>query len=264
MTFDVTKFLALTAVLAGASIGVSACSDSNKDDTETNGGTAGTGGESSAGETSVGGSPSNAAGSSAQTNDGGVAGEGGATVGVAGGAGGDDGGLVGGAAGATAGGAGGEGGAEACLMTDAAYEGDPCATIPETQCDGAEEGSLNAFADTCAASWGANTAVRLAFADCFEGDVCAETAAADAAACWRAAAAKACPFEAAATLCTTVVGTCGTGLTEATCTTMIDTTAMVDFTYVPECMDPNAESYDQLFEGDCKARLAACAGVPAL
>jgi hypothetical protein len=267
MTFDVTKFLALTAVLAGAGIGAAACSSNGNDGEGENGGSGGSAGSSSGSNS---GGDSGAAGSSAYAGQGnGLGGEGGALGGSgAGGAGqcaagapsqscNDTGGASTGGAGA-----GGEGGAQSCLATDAAYEGDPCADIPDTKCDGAEEGFYNPFYDICAASGGSNTTVRVAFAECLEGDVCADTASAEAAACWSTLAAQACPVEGTAAACTTIVGTCSDGLTAAACTKMLNVyTEAIEF--VPDCMDPNAEAYDELFVGDCKARLSACTGVPA-
>jgi hypothetical protein len=256
MTFDVTKFLALTAVLAGASIGAAACSSNSSDDNGDNGGSSGSAGSSSG---SNAGGDNSAAGSSAYAGGTGLAGEGGASGGAGGSnaAGADTGGA------ATAGaGAGGEGGAEACLA-DAAFEGDPCADILDTKCDGAEENAYNPFYDLCAASGGTNMTVRLAFVACLEGDECAGTAAASAQACWSTAAAKACPKEGAAAACTTMLGTCTDGgLNAADCEKMLNNyTEVLD--YVPECMDPNAEGFEDTFVGDCKARLARCTGVPA-
>lgn len=262
MTFDVTKFLALTAVLAGASIGAAACSSNSNDDNGDNGGSSGSAGSSSG--SNAGGDNNNGAGSSAyagQSN--GLGGEGGALGGSGGAAGGANtaGADTGGAATAGAG-SGGEGGAEACLA-DAAFEGDPCADILDTKCDGAEEGFYNPFYDLCWASGGSNMTVRLAFAACLEGDECAETAAASAQACWSAAASNACPKEGAAAACTTMLGTCTDGgLTQADCVKMVNNyTYELDF--VPECLDPNAEGFDDFFVGDCKERLAKCIGVPA-
>jgi hypothetical protein len=266
MTFDVTKFLALTAVLAGASVGAAACSSNSNDDT-------GNGGSSGSSGSDAGGDSNSAAGSSAYAGErNGLGGEGGA-LGVAGGA------HEGGAAlcaaggpstscndtgGASTGGtgAGGEGGAESCLA-DAAFEGDPCADILDTKCDGAEENFYNPFYDLCWASGGTNMTVRLAFVACLEGDECAETAAASAQACWATAAAKACPKEGAAAACTTMLGTCTDGgLNAADCEKMLNNyTDALD--YVPECLDPNAEGFDDAFVGDCKERLARCIGVPA-
>lgn len=273
MTFDVTKFLALTAVLAGASIGAAACSSSDKDGEGDNGGSSGSSGSSSG---SNAGGDNSAAGASAYAGQSsGLGGEGGAGGSNAGGAGlcayagesgrgncDDTGGASPGGAGA---GSGGEGGAQSCLATDAAYEGAPCADIPDTKCDGAEENFYNPFYDMCEASSGTNTAVRLEFIACLQGDECAETAAASAQTCWSTAAAKACPVEGAPAVCTTILGTCvDGGLDAADCTKMLDNATTYGLDFVPECMDPNAEGFDDAFVGDCKERLARCTGVPAL
>jgi hypothetical protein len=270
MTFDVTKFLALTAVLAGASIGAGACSSSSNDGEGDTGGSSGSSGSSSG---SNAGGDNSAAGSSAYAGQSsGLGGEGGAGGTSSGGAGlcaysgesgrgncDDTGGASPGGAGA---GSGGEGGGESCLAPDAAFEGDPCADVPDTKCDGAEENFYNPFYDICAASGGSNTSVRLAFAECLEGDVCAATAAASATECWSTLAARACPVEGAAAACATIVDTCSDGLTAEACTKMLNVyTDALEF--VPDCMDPNAEGYDELFVGNCKERLAACTGVPA-
>jgi len=248
MTFDVSKFLALTALLATAGIGTAACSSSN-DDSDGSGGTSGSGGKSSGGE-----------GGSVDGGAGNTGGQGGATDGVGGAAGGEGG--LGGTAGAAAeGGAGGEG-AEECVENDPSYEGDPCADLPDTKCDGAAEDALNPFSDSCYSTYNTNTNTRLAYAACLAGkDACDADSADVAAACWSTVAAQACPVEGAAAACTTVVGTCSTGLTTGACTDMLDAVAILDAEYLGSCMDPAGEYYDESLVGDCKVRLAECAGV---
>jgi hypothetical protein len=259
MTFDVSKFLALTALLASASIGSAACS--SNDDKDGAGGSSGSGGKTTGGSSGAGGKASSGEGGGGSDAVGGnadVGGGGGAEGGVGG-----EGGL-GGAAGAAAGagGAGGEGGNPECLLNDPAYEDDPCADLPDTQCDGAAEGDLNPLRDSCYATYNANTNMRAAFYYCLEGkEECATDSAEVAASCWSQIASLSCGVEGAAATCTAVVGTCNTGLTTQTCTNMLDTVAELNAPYLESCMDPAGESYDELFVGDCKARLAVCAGV---
>jgi hypothetical protein len=267
MTFDVSKFLALTALLAGAGVGTAACS-SDSNDGAASGGTGGKGGTASGGSNSHAGSSSdNQGGHGGQVPEGGAAGSlnGAGEGGAAAGAGGAAGGSVGGAGGAT--GEAGAGGATECFAHDPSYENDPCADLPVTDCDAATEGLLNPYYDTCSKSGNANSAARIKYADCVlaedanECDVGAPQVAAD---CWAEAVVNLCPVEGAATACAAVVGTCSTGLSADTCTKMLNTLAVPDDAYITSCMDPAGEFFDELFEGDCKARLAACSYVPAL
>ncbi|HYP87305.1 MAG TPA: hypothetical protein VEQ59_04115 [Polyangiaceae bacterium] len=260
MTFDVAKFLALTALLAGAGIGSAACTSSG-DDKEGDGGSGGAGGSA--------GNPSTGGGHAGEGGGGEVAGNGGAGIeGGAGGAGGGEGGLGGGGGGGAAGAAGdggaaGGGGSPECLATDAAFEGDPCAGVPDMRCDGADEGATNPFYDSCSAAFRANTAVLAAYVACLTGkDACAADAAEVAADCRAAVVPQACPVEGAAEACATIVGTCGDGLTTRTCTAMLNATAALDDNeYLLSCMDPAGEFYDDGLVADCTARLVSCSGV---
>jgi hypothetical protein len=251
MTFDVSKFLALTALLAGAGVSGAACSSSGGDDAQ--------GGKSSGGNSSHAGSSNDAGGNTSDVTEGGGAG-----VGAAGGATGGVGGASDGGGGAAGGGGGmggeaGAGGSAECLTHDPAYEDDPCASLPATDCDPSSEGLLNPYQDSCYQTYGAKSGVRMAYVDCVQGkDECATNAEATAASCWAKAAAAACPVEEADATCTTVVSTCATGLTAATCKKMLNASAMLDAAYVTSCMDPAGEFWDDLFVGDCTARLANC------
>lgn len=261
MTFDVSKFLALTGLLASASIVSAACSSTDDDDGS--GGSGGTAGKSSGGSASAGKSGSGDGGVGAAANEAGAGNSGGSGEGGAQGNEGGLGGLGGAAGGAEAGGAGaGGGGSGECLPHDPSYEDDPCLEVPDLKCDGADEGARNPFYDSCQALYRANINAQVAYVQCLEGkDECATDSAEVAADCWSQVAARTCPVEGAADVCTTVVGTCSTGLSQSKCVDMLDTAAELDTSYLASCMDPAGEFYDDTLEGDCTTRLAACAGV---
>jgi len=267
MAFDVSKFLALTVLIAGTG---AACTATDDNEEPGGAGTSGSAGQNSGGKT---GNPGGAAG----------AGNGGAAVGgaaegggpAAGGAG------AGGASlgGASLGGAGGAGGSPdvgECLSSlavggaggaDSGVEPSleglcmdffdvVCAASPEdyppsyTVCEGVKER--------------AQPAVGVAVRDCIKA-LSAEDACDDAkvAACFTSLQGQGCPNPDGAVTCAAMKArTDCDAIDLTTCEKIADLVNPDAFEAFTECMDPSIEGwYDESFAGTCVERLDNCAGV---
>jgi hypothetical protein len=265
MAFDVSKFLALTVLIAGTG---AACSSTDKKDEPAGGaGTSGSAGQSSAGKSN------NQAGAADAGNGGaaaGSAGEGGGPAAGGGGAGAGGESLGGGGAGGATdtgeclgalalGGAGGAGGAgvepslEGLCMD---FFDVVCAASPEdyppsyTVCEGVKER--------------AQPAVAVAVRDCIKAlsadDACDG---AKVAACFTKLEGKGCANPDGAAACTAIQARegCDT-INPASCEKIADLVSPDMFDAFTECMDPSIEGYfDTSFTGTCGERLDSCAGV---
>ncbi len=258
MKFDVTKFLALTAVIGSTA---AACSTTQVD-TDGNGGTGGSG------ETdgSVGSGGSSAAGSGGQAGGGGgLAGSGG----LAGGGGlAGSGGLAGGGGLAGFGGEGGAGGSEPCLASGPLVgEGGEGGGDPglEGLCsdfygfDDCASESLNPRYELCESLKSmAEPSVAVTGAECIEAlgeaDHCNRE---KIEACATDLVGKACEKPSSATTCVAIHGNCG-DVSEADCQAFLDMYQEATHAYISDCMDPSGESFDETFEGSCSDRLYRC------
>jgi hypothetical protein len=260
MAFDVSKFLALTALIASTG---AACSGADKEESG-KGGTSGSGTSGDAGKATQGGADNGvggaAAGNGGDAGDvGGAAGAGGAALGGAAGAGGA--GEVGECLGSLAeGGAGGAGGAPAVepslegLCMD--YFDVVCAASPEDYapsykvCEGVKERGSPAVAVAVEACISA-----LSAADACDG--------AKVSACFTDLAGQGCKNPASAAACTTIKGRDGCDAVELVgCKKIVDLVGPDSFDAFSECMDPSIEGfYDPDFAGTCEERLQNCAGV---
>jgi hypothetical protein len=260
MAFDVSKFLALTALIAGTG---AACSSTDKDEPAGGAGTSGSAGENSAGKSG------NQAGAADAGNGGaaaGSAGEGGGPAAGGAGAGGES--LAGGGAGGAPdtgeclgslalGGAGGAGsGVEPSL------EG-LCSAFADTVCAGIED-----FAPSYKVCAGvmerAQPAVAVAVADCITAlsaeDVCDGP---KVAACFSKLEGKGCANPDGAAACTAIQAREGCDVINlASCEKIADLVSPDMFQAFTECMDPSIEGwFDTTFTGTCAERLDTCAGV---
>jgi hypothetical protein len=262
MAFDVSKFLALTALIASTG---AACSSTDKDKA-----TPGGGGSPAAGTSGSAGQPGGQAGAADAGNGGaaaGNAGEGGAPV--AGGVGGES------LGGAGAGGVGGAGGADAgeCLGSlavggaggaDAGVEPSLeglCMDFFDTVCAGSED-----FAPSYTVCEGVKErgqpAVAVAVADCIK-TLSAEDACDDAkvAACFTGLEGKGCANPDAASTCASIKTNCAE-VNLASCEKIADLVSPDMYEGFTGCMDPTDEGwYDPGFVGTCVERLDNCAGL---
>jgi hypothetical protein len=257
MAFDVSKFLALTALIAGTG---AACSGTDKEEPG-QGGTSGSGTSGSAGKSTQGGAGAGVAGAAA--GNGGDAG--GAPAAGAGGA------ALGGADAGGAGGAGGAAEVGECLggLTEGGAGGAPAV---EPSLEGL---CMDYFGSVCAGSEDdppsytvcegvkdrAQPAVAIAVEECIS-----KLSAADAcnyakvAACLTSLAGNGCANPNSATACATIKTHCDQ-VDVASCEKIADLVNPELFDGFTGCMDPTDEgSYEPSFTGTCVARLDFCAG----
>jgi len=267
MAFDVSKFLALTALIAATG---SACSSSDKDGTTPDeggssgaGGKAGSAGSNESGSTSHPGGQGGAAEGGAGGAAAGNAGEGGVTA--DGGVGGESlgGGGAGGAVepgeclGSLA--AGGAGGAPA---VEPSLEG-LCMDFFDVLCPG-NEGDAPSYTVCEGVKATGSPAVAVALADCIKA-LSAEDACdpAKVHACFTGLEGKGCANPAAATACATIKALEGCDAVDlANCEKIADLVNPEMNEGFAGCMDPANEGwYDPSFTGTCVQRLDFCAGV---
>jgi len=274
MKFDIDKFMALTALLAGAGLSGSACQTTavrgGGDAGESGSGAGGEGGRAGQGEGSGEAGAPGTAGDGDGDGDGGNAGGAGGSAGAGGEATqGGEGGLAAGGrgAGGLAGseGLGGSGGMEACLGDEASggSGADSCAEslIDAIDCDGASE-ELNPAIDTCFVVEPVLRAGILAeLISCLEAisDPCAATAGDAVDACVTASTSRACAREASVTACETIIGRAGCDTIDLdACSAAVDPLSEAILLQASECMDPSGEFFDPFFEGSCEDRLNSC------
>jgi hypothetical protein len=257
MAFDVSKFLALTALIATTGY---ACSSTDKDKAEPGdgGGAPGTAGVT--GKSGDAGAPNGVGGASSD-----VGGAGGAAV------------ANGGAdlGGASLGGEGGQGVVGECIGVlsaggagGAAADADPsledlCAALYDITCAASAEDLAPADVVCEGVRYSALPAVAIQVADCLKAlsaaDACDN---AKTAACFTDLVGKGCENPDAASACAAIHGTCD----EASVTDCVKVANLVNgdnaFEALTGCMDPAAEGwYDPDFTGTCTERLDYCAGV---
>jgi hypothetical protein len=257
MAFDVSKFLALTVLIASTG---AACSSTDDKDKAATGGSSGSGTSGSAGK-------GNDAGGS-DANGGAAAGNGGDTTAVGGAA--DAG--AGGASlgGAEAGGAGGTPDLGECVgpLVDAAAGApsvDPsleglCSDFFSTVCPGSE-GDAPSYTVCAGVRDRAQPGVAVAVADCISKlsatDVCDY---AKVTTCLTGLAGKGCANPDSATACATIKTSCAE-VNVASCEKLADLVNPDQFEGFTGCMDPTDEGwYEAGFTGTCVERLDFCAG----
>jgi hypothetical protein len=259
MAFDVSKFLALTALIA--STGAS-CSSTDSDKEPSKGGSSASGSSGDAGQSTQGGGHDGVGGAAA--GNGGDAGD----VGGAAGAGGA---ALGGAEAGGAGGAGGEGGAGECLgaLVEGGAGGAPavepsleglCMDYFDTVCAGLEDA-----APTYTVCEGvkdrAQPGVAVAVEECISKlsteDICNY---AKVATCLTSLAGQGCPNPNSATACATIKTHCDE-IDVASCEKLADLVNPDRLEGFTACMDPTDEGwYEEAFTGSCVERLDFCAG----
>jgi hypothetical protein len=272
MAFDVSKFLALTVLIAGTG---AACSSEDKEDPDNGGGKPAAGapdkGDAGSPDTGVGGSGMGKGGEGAVGGEGGELGLGGVAAGgrAQGGAaqGGTDQGGSGGdsspdscISNAELMGEGGAGGATA-LDVDPSLEG-LCMDFFELECPGAEGEYAPAY-DVCeGVKLRGLTAVAVRVAECLtalgEAGQCDD---AQASACFGELVGKACENTDSTAACTAIRTTCtDEPASAADCKEIANLVDPTMFDDLKGCMDPAEEGvFDELFEGNCSERLSACA-----
>jgi hypothetical protein len=255
MAFDVSKFLALTALIA--STGAS-CSSTDSDKEPSKGGSSGSGTSGDAGQSTQGGGDDGvggaAAGNGGDAVGGAAAGAGGAALG-----------------GAEAGGAGGEGGAGECLgaLVEGGAGGAPavepsleglCMDYFDTVCAGSEDDAPS-YTVCEGVKERAQPGVAVAVEECIS-----KLSAADAcnyakvAACLTSLAGQGCPNPDSATACATIKTNCDE-VDVASCKKLADLVSPDRLETFTACMDPSDEgSYEEAFTGTCVERLDFCAG----
>jgi len=256
MAFDVSKFLALTVVIAAAG---ASCTVADEKDNEPTGGTAGTSTSGSAGQGNDAagadaGGDGNAAGGNGGAGgvDAGGAGAGGVALGGAGGAGGTP--EVGECLGSLAeGGAGGEPGVEPSLE-------DLCGAFFDT-CPGAE--NLPASYSACERVRHVVTpGVAVAFADCVAAlstdDQCDKVKVTE---CLTGLQGRGCANPDGEAACASITSNCE--LVDATtCGKVLDLVGVDSTEMVTGCTDPADEGwYNVNFQGSCAERLDYCSGL---
>lgn len=262
MAFDVSKFLALTVLIAGTA---AACSGSDKEDNETAGGKAGSSTSGKAGQ------GNDASGADAGGNGGAAAGGQGGDKTVAGGAG------VGGEAigGADAGGAGGAGGAAVvgeCLGELAAAGGAGGAGVEPSleglcsdfyQLDCSDEDIAPSYYVCERTRARTKPAVAVAVADCLSAlsaaDQCDD---AKVSACFEGVKGRGCANAEGAAACAVMKAyTDCDAIDLAKCEDIADLISAEAFEGFTGCMDPNNEGWYEDFAGTCVERLDRCAGL---
>lgn len=269
MAFDVSKFLALTALIAATG---SACSSGDDDSTPSEGGSSGNAGANASGSK---GEPGGQAGAPEGGHGGvAIAGEGGGKAeGGAGEGGGTAEGGVGGESLAGGGGAGGApdqgeclgslatGGAGGAPNVEPSLEG-LCMDFFDTICP-AVEGYAPSYTVCEGVKARGTSAVAVAVADCIKGlsadDACDI---AKVTACLTSLEGKGCANPAAATDCTTIKALAGCeDLDLAQCEKIADLVNPEMNEALTGCMDPANEGwYEPDFTGTCAERLDFCAG----
>jgi hypothetical protein len=258
MAFDVSKFLALTALIATTA---ASCSSTDSDKEPSKAGSSGTGTSGDAGQSTQGGGGDGVGGA--------AAGNGGDAVGGA--AAGAGGAALGGAEAGGAGGAGGEGGAGECLgaLPEGGAGGVPavepsleglCMDYFDTVCAGSED-SPPSYTVCEGVKDRAQPGVAVAVEDCIS-----KLSAADAcdypkvAACLTSLAGKGCPNADSATACASIKTNCDE-VDVASCKKIADLVNPDQLEGFTGCMDPTDESwYEPGFTGTCVERLDFCAG----
>ncbi len=261
MAFDVSKFLALTALIATTGY---ACS-STDDDKAGDGATAGTAGVGKSGDAGaadgVGGGKSEAGG-----NGGALPSNGGATL--------DNGGASPSNGGATLGGAGGQADGGECLgmlsaggAGGAAADADPsledlCADLYSVTCAASAEDFAPADIVCEGVRERALPAVAIQVAACLKGLNAAGMCDADeSAACFTDLVGQGCENPDAAAACTAIHGNCA-AVSVADCVKVANLVGSDHYEAFTGCMDPANEGwYEPDFTGTCSERLDFCAGV---
>lgn len=270
MAFDVSKFLALTVLIAGTGASCTAADDKDEPGAA---GTAGSAGQNSAGSNSnPGGADQGGAGGGEATGKGGEAGgfvvggaSAGAGVGGAGLGGAESGG--GGAGGApevgeclgelAVGGAGGAGGVD----LDPSLEG-LCSDFYQTDCG---DELLPPSYTVCAASKDRDQpAVAVAIADCITAlSLTDECDSAKVKACYSGVVGKGCANPDSVAACNDIIARAGCeAVTQADCEKVANLVNPAELAAFTECMDPSIEGYyNPDFTGTCAERLESCAGL---
>jgi hypothetical protein len=270
MAFDVSKFLALTVLIAGTG---AACSGDDQPDPDNGGGNPAAG------------SPDKGDAGSPSKGDGG-AGNGKAGEGSLGGEGGEvaaGGYATGGSAegGSGQGGSGGDGSTDTCISNAelmgeggaggaSALDVDPsleglCMGFFQLECPGAEGEYAPAY-DVCeGVKLHGLTAVAVRVADCLT--ALGETGQCDvaqASACFGDLVGKACENPDSTAACEVINTTCtGEPVSVAACKQVANLVNADMYDDLKGCMDPAEEGvFDELFEGNCSERLTACASRP--
>lgn len=258
MAFDVSKFLALTALIASTA---ASCSSTDSDKEPSKGGSSGSGSSGDAGQSTQGGGDDGVGGA--------AAGNGGDAVGGA--AAGAGGAALGGAEAGGAGGVGGEGGAGECLgalieggaggapAVDPSLEG-LCMDYFDSICAGSEEAAPT-YTVCEGVKERAQPGVAVAVEECISKlsseDICNYT---KVAACLTSLAGQGCPNPDSATACATIKTHCDE-VDVASCKKLADLVSPDRLETFTACMDPSDEgSYEEAFIGTCVERLDFCAG----
>jgi hypothetical protein len=260
MAFDVSKFLALTALIATTA---ASCSSTDSDPETSKGGSSGSGTAGDAGQSTQGGGNDGVGGAAA--GNGGDAGDAGGAAAGAGGA------ALGGAEAGGAGGAGGaaevgeclgalaEGGAGGAPAVEPSLEG-LCMDYFDTVCAGSED-SAPSYTVCEGVKDRAQPGVAVAVEDCIS-----KLSAADACdyakvtACLTGLAGKGCANPNSATACANIKTNCDE-VDVASCEKIADLVNPDLFEGFTGCMDPTDEGwYEPAFTGTCVERLDFCAG----
>lgn len=260
MAFDVSKFLALTALIASTG---AACSGTDSDEEPSKGGSSGSGTSGDAGQSTQGGGNDGVGGAAA-----GNGGDAGNLGGAAGGVGGES---LGGTEAGGAAGAGGsadfgeclgelaEGGAAGAPAVDPSLEG-LCSDYFSTICPGSEEDAPS-YTVCAGVRDRAQPGVAVAVADCIS--KLSATDACDYAkvtACLTGLAGKGCANADSATACATIKTNCD-AVDVASCEKIADLVKPEQIEGFTGCMDPTDEGwYEEAFTGTCVERLDFCAG----
>lgn len=270
MAFDVSKFLALTVLIAGTGASCTAADDKDEPGSAGTAGTAGAAGQNSAGSSSnPGGAAQGGAGGEA-TGKGGEAGGlvvGGASAGAGVGGAALGGAETGGAGGApevgeclgelAVGGAGGAGGVD----LDPSLEG-LCSDFYQTDCG--DELLAPSYTVCAGLKDRAQPGVTVAVADCITAlSLADECDSAKAKACFTSVVGKGCANPDSVAACTAIIARAGCeAVTQANCEKVANLVTPDEFAAFTECMDPSIEGYyNPDFTGTCAERLDSCAGL---
>jgi len=262
MSFDVSKFLALTVLIAGTG---AACSSTDNGTEPSKGGSSSGGRSGDGGQSPQGGVADGLGGAAAGSA--GVAGEGGATLAGAGGV------SLGGTEAGGAGGAGGtpdvgeclaslaEGGAAGAPAVEPSLEG-LCMDFFETVCAASPEDFAPSFNVCEGVKERGTPAVAVAVADCIKAlsadDQCDG---AKVAGCYTALEGRGCANPDGEAACAFIKTKCAE-VDVAACRKIADLVSRDMTEALQGCMDPADEGwYDPSFVGTCVARLDNCAGV---
>ncbi|MEO6599791.1 MAG: hypothetical protein ABIQ16_07965 [Polyangiaceae bacterium] len=247
MSFEVNKFLALTALLAGATVLAAGCSSSDAKKAP-GGSDAGDAGESSV---------QTGAGTGNATNEGGAAGATEAQGGTGEGGTGEGGASEGGAAGASVG---------ACIAdivgaAGAADESTPCGQLGAAGAPDCGDEGGNYVAQGCNQLYGSavyRPSVVLAFNECATAlaDSCDANGVRN---CATSLIGEGCMQPDTAASCAFIESKCpGTTL----CTGVMNLATPGGQAAIADCMDPSSENYIEYKAGDCNVNLQYCASLP--